>query len=387
MPSRRRYLTAIASGAGLTVLAGCLTDEPPADQPATTTPPDDLAGSWTHRDADPQASSTTDSPGFDAAPTEAWSVAIDGHVQVRLAGGDLLTATDTRLAGRSLSTGEADWTHSFDGDALLGAVLDAETVYATVEDSAPTLRALGQRADGDAPMLDWTAPGLRFRRADGDVVVATTDTAETLVALDPDGNPRWRLPVDDLSVSGARFGDVVLGPDHVFTAVQNAGSVAWVYGVDRATGDPRWHADGPNHAASLTVTDDRVLSGGFYGGVYGWHHDGSGGWETTTTPPVGDIVARDGRAFVTTSGEPDDEPTVTALATDGERLWTRATGGVTAADADTAYVVDDAIVAVDPATGDPRWTLDTPPGSVVPADGGLFVLAADGETRTLRLFV
>ncbi|WP_255151874.1 PQQ-binding-like beta-propeller repeat protein [Halorarius halobius] len=381
MPSRRRFLAATSA---TLALGGCI--DSIGSQPTPTTPAD-LGGSWSHVDADAQGSRATDTPAFESPPAELWSVTLDGtNPQVRLADGHLVTGTDARIAGRSLEDGTRRWTYAFEESGHLGAALDVETLYATAGEREPELRMLGQRNDGDAPMVNWADPGFTFRRADPELVVATAEDA--LVGLDPsDGSERWRLSTDDLSVSAARFGDAALGPDHAFVAAENSGSVAWVYGLDRATGDPQWHHEGPNHAASLTVTDDRVLAGGFYGKVQGWRHDGSDGWTAETTPPVGSIAARDGRVFASKNGLGEQgDPAITALDTDGSKLWTRTTGGVSAVDSGAAYVVDDGVVAVDPASGETRWSLDTAPGSVVPADGGLFVLSAADDGVTLRLF-
>jgi len=246
-----------------------------------------------------------------------------------------------------------------------------------------TLHALA-REDG-SPGERWTREGRRFQRADADLVVATGRHDATLYGLGPDGSERWSLAVEDVDlgvdVEGEVFDSVVLGPDHVFAAVESGGSAAWVAGIDRATGRVAWTDMGPNHAGLLTVTPDAMLSGGFYGKVFTWRHDGESRWKAGTTPPVGTLAFADGRTFV--SANTDSVPTITVLDGSGEELWTRASGTVLAVDAGLAYATDDeGVVALDSESGERRWRLEVPATRVVPADGGLFVF---GETE-LRLF-
>lgn len=397
MPSRRTYLTALV-GSG-TVLGGCIgrtspgteagprTETRTGTEAGTADPPDrtdptDVSGSWTHRDADARATMATDTDPMDATPEPLWTAELEGdHRQIRLAGDALYTATGTRLARRSLADGVPVWERSFDDGVRLGAAL--EDLYLTVGKDEPTLRAL-EPAGTDPPTERWSRAGARFRCADADLVVATGRYDATLYGLESDGSDRWTLAVGDVDlgvdVEGERFDSVALGPDHVFAAVESGGSAAWIAGIERDSRRVAWTDAGPNHAGLLTVTPETVLSGGFYGKVFAWSHDGESLWTARTTPPTGSIAVADGTAFV--SANADSEPAVTVLDGSGESLWTRPAGGVVAVDTDAAYVLDDGVVALDPENGDERWQLDTPAVGVVPADGGLFVI---GETE-LRLF-
>ena len=399
MPSRRDYLAALG---GAAALGGCVdrsapgtptnsgTGSPTGTKMETGTPeptasadPTAISGSWTHLDADAGATLSTETDLLEAVPERLWTTEIGtGYRQVRLSGDALYTTTDTRLIRRSLADGEPRWERSFDGTARLGAALD--DLYLTTGENEPTLYALEPTGNGP-PTERWARDGVRFRRADADLVVATKNDNSRLFGLDSDGNERWALEVGDVDfgvdVEGERFDSVTLGPDHVFAAVESGGSAAWVVGVDRWSGSVAWTDTGPNHAGLLTVTPDAVLSGGFHGKVSAWSHDGNSLWETRTTPPVGRIAVADGHVFA--SANADSEPAVTALDEDGESLWTRATGTVSAVDAGAVYVLDDGVVALDPESGERRWRFDTAAAvQVVPADGGLFVV---GETD-LQLF-
>jgi hypothetical protein len=341
-----------------------------------------VSGSWTHPDADARATRSTDTDPLDATPERRWTAATgDDYRQVLLAGGALYTAAGGRVVRRSLADGTPTWERSFDGRVRLGAAL--ETLYLTTGRDEPTLHALA-REDG-SPGERWARESRRFQCADAGLVVATGRHDATLYGLEPDGSGRWSLAAEDVDfasdVEGEVFDSVVLGPDHVFAAVESGGSAAWVAGVDRATGQVTWTDTGPNHAGLLTVTPDAVLSGGFYGKVFAWNHDGAAAWKAKTTPPVGTVAFADGRTFV--SANTDSPPTITALDGAGEQLWTRTSGTVLAVDAGVAYVTDDeGVVALDSESGEWRWRLEVPATRVVPADGGLFVL---GEAA-LRLF-
>ena len=404
MPSRRDYLGGVA---GLVVAtAGCTGRSGPgtATAPPTTTgtetetgvgtptatagPTDrvetaEISGSWTHPDADAGATRSTDTDPLDTVPERVWRAEIAGdYRQVLLAGDALYTATGGRLARRSLADGTPSWERSFDGRVRLGAAL--ETLYLTTGTDEPTLRPLVGE-EGELPAERWNRDGVRFRCADADLVVATANGNGRLLGLEPDGSERWSLAVEDVDldvdVEGEVFDSVVLGPDHVFAAVESGGSAAWVAGVDRATGRVAWTDMGPNHAGLLTVTPDAVLSGGFYGKVFAWGHDGREAWKVKTTPPTGTLAFADGRVFASANG--GSTPAITVLDGAGERLWTRASGTVLAVDAGAAYAADDeGLVALEAGTGERRWRLDTDAVQVLPADGGLFVL---GETG-LRLF-
>lgn len=403
MPSRRACLAAIAGVA--TTAGGCLgrsgsrTPAEPGETPpdrtgdgtgtaAETTEPTDRArvevtGSWTHPDADARSTLSTDTEPFETVPERLWTAGIGGdYRQVLLADDALYTATGTRLARRSLADGEPVWERSFDRGVRLGATLD--DLYVTTGDDEPTLRALAT-AGTEPPTERWARDGVRFGRADGDLVVATADGSGRLYGLEPDGSERWSLDVGSVDlgvdVEGERFDSVALGPDHAFAAVESGGSAAWLAGVDRESGRVDWTDMGPNHAGLLTVTPDGVLSGGFYGKVFAWDHDGSDRWRAGTTPPVGRIAVADGRTFV--SANTDSGPAIAALDGAGEAAWARESGTVAAVDAGAVYVLDGGVVALDPGTGERRWRLDTDvSGRVVPANGGLFVL---GESA-LRLF-
>ena len=397
MPSRRSYLATLAGCAA--ALGGCVgrsgpstgtgtapgtrTETDTTTEPAARSVPSELSGAWTHRGADARATRSTDTDPLDAAPERLWSADIgESYRQVLLAGEALYTATDTRLARRSLADGSVVWERSFDGRARLGAAL--EELYLTVGADEPTLRALAP-AGTEPPSERWTRDGVRFRRADADLVVATANDDSTLYGLEPDGSERWSLDVGAIDlgvdVEGERFDSVVLGPDHVFAAVESGGSAAWVAGIERGSGRTAWVDMGPNHAGLLTVTPDAVLSGGFHGKVFAWRHDGDLRWRSRTTPPVGTLAFADGRTFA--SANADSTPAVTALDGSGEELWTRPTGTVIAVDAGAAYASDgEGFVALGPETGERRWRVDVPAVQVVPVDGGLFAIA---ETD-LRLF-
>lgn len=396
MPSRRDYLAGLVGSttalAGCTDRAGSGTPTGTASAPRTNTragtptptstadPTDsidipELSGSWTHPAADPRATRSADTDPLDATPERLWTTAIGGdYRRVLFAGDALYTATGTGIARRSLADGTPAWEQSFDDRVRLGAVLS--DIYLTTGESDPRLRALA-REEGEPPTERWTRDGVRFRRADADLVVATADGDGRLYGLESDGGERWSLDVRDVDlgvdVEGERFDSVVLGPEHVFAAIESGGSAAWVAGIERESGRVVWTDTGPNHAGLLTVTPDAVLSGGFYGKVFAWNHDGNLRWRTRTTPPVGTVAFADGRIFA--SANTDSVPTITVLDGSGEQLWTRGSGTVLAVDAGVAYATDDeGLVALDAGTGERRWRLEVTATRALPAEDGLFVL-------------
>lgn len=244
VPSRRAYLAGLGGLAA--AVAGCAgrpgsgtATAPPTSRgtrtetrtgTATTTPErtdhaevPELSGSWTHPDADARATRATDTDPLDAVPEQVWTAATGSdYRQVLFAGDALYTATGTRLARRSL----------VDGRVHLGGA--PETLYFTTGEDEPTLYALGPAGTGP-PTERWTRDGVRFRRADADLVVATADGHGRLRGLEPDGGERWSLDVGSvdlgIDVEGERFDSVVLGPDHVFVAVES--------------GERRWRLDTP----------------------------------------------------------------------------------------------------------------------------------------------
>lgn len=396
MPSRRAFLTGLASA----TLAGCTigpsspdaTGTPTESQPPTftsnptSTPPTNLSGSWTHADADARATKSASASLPDATPERVWSVDLgQGTTPTLLSDDALYTAIAGRLTERDTRTGEVAWQTDFE-EANLAAVIE-DTLYVTTGGKSPTSHALSTAGPGDG-FERWRADGVRVHRATSDIVVTTG--SETLQAYAPDGTKRWRVHVDDLAVTAARFESIAVGPDHVFAAAENSGSVAWVYGFDRSTGEVRWHDEGPNHAGMLTVTPELVLSGGFYGGVEAWTHEGTARWKAETTPPVGDIAFERGRVYVSAHAQGSgEEPAYHVLDTDGEVLWTRKQG-TTAALTTDATIVDTGrrLAALDANSGGERWTWTHQDaiGHVVPADDCLFVQTGnDRNKKTLHL--
>lgn len=400
MLSRRSVLTALASA----TLAGCTTTQTSPDSPNTTTPPATptsnptstpnptppatLSGTWTHADADPHGTRSTSIPAPDPTPQRVWSVELgQGATPTLLSDGALYTAIAGRLTRHDARTGDITWQTTFTEVDL--AAVSEDTLYVTTGENTPTTRALSTTGPGDG-FEHWRADGVRVHRATSDLVVATG--SETLRAYAPDGTERWRVHVTDLEVPITRFSSIVVGPDHVFTTIENSGSVGWVYGFDRATGEPQWHDEGPSHAGLLTVTPEFVLSGGFHGQVEAWAHDGTPRWDAGTTPPVGSIAFAHDHIYVSanTQGSQAD-PALTVLDTAGTQVWTRNQGEPTALTPDAAIVdTGNGLAALDPQSGDKRWiwTHSDAIGWVVPATEALFVQTGnDRNEKTLHMLV
>jgi outer membrane protein assembly factor BamB len=107
-------------------------------------------------------------------------------------------------------------------------------------------------------------------------------------------------------------------------------------------------------------------------------------------PPVLDVAAADGRAFVSAQGSHADDPTVT-VPSDGTRNWAHDTGRVVALAGDVAFVDDgDRLLSLDAASGDERWTrsFDDDVTGVLPVEAGLLVETAPADVeRRLQLVV
>ncbi|MXR40415.1 PQQ-binding-like beta-propeller repeat protein [Halobaculum sp. WSA2] len=403
MPSRRSVLTTLSSA----VFAGCASEQTsptstetatPTTTPASTastgtatpatTPPADLTGAWTHPDADPRGTRSVSTRAPDSTPERVWSAELgQGATPVLFSNGAVYTAIAGQLTKRDARTGKVTWRTTF-GEIDLVAVSE-DTLYVTTGKNTPTTRALSTAGPGEG-FERWRAEGVRVHRATSDLIVTTA--SKTLRAYAPDGTERWRVHVDHLEGPAERFGSIAVGPDHVFTTVESGGSVGWVYGFDRATGEPQWHDIGPNHAGLLTVTPDLVLSGGFHGQIQAWGHDGSSRWKVGTTPPVGDIAFASDRVYVSanTRGSTSD-PALAVLDTTGSQVWTRKQGKFTAL-ADDVVLVDtsDGLSALDSQSGNERWTWSHTDaiGRVVPATGALFLQTGkEGTEKKLHMLV
>lgn len=378
MPSRRAYLAALA-----TAVAGCsgprvdtgtrteTTTRTATTTRSTTVAPSAITGSWTHIDGDAGGTRATGTDPLDAAPEEVWAADLGGTF--RLAGDALYTTTERVLARRVLADGSTAWERSFDGSARLTAALD-DRIYVTTGENAPTFHALSA-SDGSPPTARWTKDGVRGRRVDDEVVVATANDNSRLVALDPDGTERWSIT----PAEAERFGPVVLGSTAVFAVVERGPTTAWVAGIDRGSGEIRWSAHDPNQNTVLAATSNVVVSAGGGTAATGFSPSGDHLWEVDVGSRVEVAAIDDERVFLS-----QKDGGVTVVTASGDERWSRGSARVVAVDAGAAYTAGESVRALDVQTGDQRWRLDATADAVIPANGGLFTLGS-GESGNVRL--
>lgn len=166
--------------------------------------------------------------------------------------------------------------------------------------------------------------------ADGVVYVGTRDTvgdtnvlgAGPVAAVDlASGEVLWSFPVPDAPDPEPWKGGVVGKGDTIGDLFVVAGQNARVYGLDRATGEPRWTYVGPEpYNGGVVIVDDVVVVGGdalFAEGI----HVGNGDrvWTRDVRGSVHSITAGPGVALTTSIGgalrtlDPDGEAVAYSL--------------------------------------------------------------------------
>gem|GEM_PF-2082662 len=252
------------------------------------------------------------------------------------------------------------------------SVIRDDTLYAAGEGVA--------RVDIDTGDVDWSLSALNgsLRTVEGDTVYAAGDGSITALNATT-GTKRWSDPVDEYVYGVVAAGDTVV--------VRGDSSLV---ARDAATGTVRWNHTWPDSPEVKGVVDGRVLLVENANLTARDVDTGDVAWTqplpATESYEVGDVTVRDGVAYV--ESDSWDSPSVTAVATDGEQLWSVQTGdnpGFRVRD-DTVYVASsDEVTALDRQTGVAEWTtsLDLDYPSVEWVDDDRVVVDGSGNATVL----
>ncbi|AXR79888.1 Cell surface protein (plasmid) [Natrarchaeobaculum sulfurireducens] len=216
--------------------------------------------------------------------------------------------------------------------------------------------------------------------ADG-TIYATGDDGVHALALEL-GTVEWHAEFD------AR-GGVAVGDGTVYAVERISASRDQLTALDAETGDEEWSEETDEILSGPTVIDGTVYVVNS-GGMIAFDADGEEEWQWNAEENIdianGPTVA-DGHVYVSHSASDDDPGLVSAVDTDGERVWQEELGVAQEALATvpaptvaaennepTVYVGYDGLYALDPANDNERWSdgdavFDAP----TVADGTLFV--------------
>ena len=414
MPSRRAYLAALTAA-----LASCGNEreqtvsrhrsattsaEPtPTDTRTEASTPGTVSGQWTHARADARLTNRVPTPVSEPAQ-EVWTRDIDSAT-VRLAGERLLVASSETENGRIRrigADGEPVWTYRTLG-ATLGPVVGDSCYVRGRNVGSPSLRAFTLAADGTEPTERWSRADALPAVADADLLVATNYSRDRLLGLAPeDGRERWSLDEAVLDVPPDEFSGVALDEKSVFVVVRHGFYVErdadsrdrWLTALDRRSGAVRWTVRVSDYRGRFAVTPDGIVVVDGEGRVESWTRDGTTRWRREFEDDIRRIVVESGGGTLVWVSGQSSRQTV-ALDRSGERRWTSDSGDVLAVGGRTALLKRDSrLTAVDPSTGDDRWTWDVPaslfnafPVRVNGGSGLLLVTRELPEGYTLRLLV
>ena len=252
------------------------------------------------------------------------------------------------------------------------SVVRDDTLYAAGEGVA--------RVDIDTGDVDWSLSALNgyLRTVEGDTVYAAGDGSITALNATT-GTQRWSDPVDEYVYGVVATGDTVV-----------VRGDAWITARDADTGTVRWNRTWPDAPEVEGVVDGRVLLVENANLTARDVDTGDVAWTqplpATGSYEVGDVTVRDGVAYV--ESDSLDSPSVTAVAADGEQLWSVETAdnpGFRVRD-DTVYVTSSAgVTALDRQTGAAEWTtsvdLDSP--TVEWVDDERVIVEGDGNATVL----
>lgn len=384
---RREFLATIGGCVSLST-AGCTAPSrdsargsSPSERSATETPPTTIQsstpipthniGKWSHPDYDAGGSRyVSGTTGPVTEPQAAWQVERPGIWGFAVAENRLFLLRDTACDAFDVASGEAVWQHSLPSTkmpatanitSLPGPVYANETVYVV---AGTDLRALRSH-DGSE---QWTTslPGgpITDMAVAGEHIYVTTGEADsgssghlTTVATE-DGSERWRTAADQVRQPAGTLGSEVAVQEDTVAAIsaEGGGSYTVTFTVEKTDGAKHWASTGQNHGRALTVTDDRVYTGGFQGYVKA--QDASSGerlWEVNVGPPVETIAIDNERVYVSTTFGSGKQ--IAAFSLSGDEQWTTTGAGILAV-ADAVYITQPSTTrALDRETGKERWSV------------------------------
>jgi hypothetical protein len=420
--SRRRYLSLLAVG-----LAGCSFGQNSDDDGSTDgsgggdgTPTDDDTdgGSDATPTGTPQGDVSTievDDPAVAWAVrmprAVSWAPAADaeaGRVFVPMGRSTIGTPDESSnspggtIVGLADGDGSEDWRTGFDAPvasdlSVSGGTLDVVTGYSTGTDGVQQqVHALG--ADGSE---QWATEAreawLSVVAQDGDTTfVATGDDAvdrggETLMALGSDGSVSWEVDAGD-ATAAAVADDLLLysnGGLELAAFGRSDGSEAWT-----AAGRPLGNgATDIANAGGMAFTQAEEEGENGYPFVAHSLDDGSEQWTYSVAVDGDNFVPTGAASLADVDGSAavvgvEAGGTVFALDANGAEKWQveigsqLASGGPLVGDAVYVTTADGTVVALDPASGEERWTsaFDREIHTRL-ADSGLFVYSGRNRGR------
>jgi outer membrane protein assembly factor BamB len=323
MPSRRSYLRACAL-AGLAGAAGCLSDG--SDEPTAT----------------PRSTETGD--GVPPSPT-ATPTMVDDTAEP-----PTRTGTD-RVAWESSLSGVVETKPALvDGTLYLGDTNGNLTAVATEDGSRQWQYGTDRPVTETPTVADDLVLGVSGRGALGEHHEVHAVDAAT-------GARRWTFAPEEwwLDVLGTA-GDTAYVATHDDAL---AGSGQTLYAVSLSDGTPRWSVEvGDNHGGLVTGDTVYVPAPGVVDavdtmGTPRWHRE-VGEYQFDTIAAVGDTVA------LVTGATPDDWTVRGLDAATGDERWAFDdwTAHTTRAAGDRLFVGGEKVARLDPATGEPVWTVD-----------------------------
>lgn len=402
---RRTYLTTIV---GLTVTAGCPTDSSSNSRgnvvcdgmtvtPETEGEAGSITGSWPRPHFDRRNTShDPDATAPDGCPRTRWHADIETIVHRAPAVVDgTLYAVSGALLGIDAATGEIQ--HRHDGDFLSAPTVVEGTAYIggrnQVSATDVTSGQLQWRvATGDEN--SWPAPTY----ADGTIYTGS-DLGEAL-AIAADGHVRWRRRFaasgDRTETESTRDGVDVKGAPAIGTNavyVGTRGADQALYALDRATGDTLWRrsVSGGVWTAPVLGTDHVFVGDDHVSAIR--RDDGAIAWRLLddSGEVVGSPALADGTLYVQ-AGPALDAIALYALdAATGDVEWQRSIAIPEAtprvADGQVFLGSGSDLLALDAASGEPRWTMDPDAdihGGPVIVDGTVFLNATESGIFAVR---
>lgn len=375
--SRRALLASLGTAA----LAGCTgrdtepTPTPPSVPPGTPDPPDSIETAW------PVPGGTPAGGNYNAAatgPTDPvaplWETDLDTAVTAPVvADGRLFVAGAETLSALDARTGDPEWSESVPPSPATPRVVD-DTVYLPTADALLALSTVdgSERWRRDLPGLAAVVAADHGVYALVDVEAETSDPA-TVVAVDRDGQERWRT-----DISRPWTAHLFASESSVFVSSGGNGTIPWQLSVDGGdilgrgptpvtdSPHPRFYRDGTVFSTDVlpAAVDARPATGA----------DGHEWRERISVTGLRSLSGDDDTVYCVAPGdsvkprgsEPDDGPGLYALGlTDGSRVWSTTdidadTAGRPVLAAETVVIpTADLLHCFDPADGTERWAVPT----------------------------
>lgn len=228
-----------------------------------------------------------------------------------------------------------------------------------------------------------------------------------ITAVDAHGASAWQTEINPAVCTPHAVGDIGVGVRNGTTEALAGTEDGTVIGIEVETGDETLRADALDSIgySAPQVADfpaaDHVVAADFAGTIVSLDADGDVAWrytfdEQTSTKPIVEPSLADGDPALIVAHGTRDDGAVTALDSEGDTRWSTSVGAtpnslrrVDVASDESLFVVGTAssAVAIEPATGETRWTASFDERTAVgdPVDDRVAVGVNDGTVRVLSL--